>query len=142
MADHFDLNRFIEAQNSAYASAVEELSRGRKTGHWIWYVFPQIAGLGHSHMSRRYAITSPEEARAYAKHPVLGPRLAECIQLVMAVEGKSAEQILGHLDAMKFRSCLTLFAAACDDDPIFQRALDRYFEGEPDLLTLRALQAR
>jgi len=139
MEDLFDLGRFIDAQASAYASAVEELKRGRKTGHWIWYIFPQVAGLGHSHMSRGYAIASLQEARAYAEHPLLGPRLAECIQLVMAVEEKSADQILGHVDAMKFRSCLTLFARACDDDPTYQAALEKYFGGEPDPLTDKAL---
>jgi len=130
--------RFLEAQDSTYDSAVGELQRGRKSGHWIWYVFPQIAGLGHSHMSRRYAITSLDEARAYAAHPVLGFRLLECIGLVMAVNEKSAKQILGHIDALKFRSCLTLFAIACDANPVFQKALDKYFDGQRDVLTLEA----
>ena len=130
--------RFLEAQDSTYDSAVGELQRGRKSGHWIWYVFPQIAGLGHSHMSRRYAITSLDEARAYAAHPVLGFRLLECIGLVMAVNEKSAKQILGHIDALKFRSCLTLFAIACDGNPVFQNALDKYFDGQRDVLTLEA----
>lgn len=139
MNDKYDLMRFLEAQDGTYDSAVEELRRGRKSGHWIWYVFPQIAGLGDSHMSKRYAITSLDEARAYAAHPVLGPRLLECIGLVMAVNEKSARQILGHIDALKFRSCLTLFTIACDGNPVFQKALDKYFGGQRDALTLEAL---
>jgi len=141
MADPYDLSRFVEAQQGVYAGIVDELIRGRKTGHWIWFIFPQIAGLGASSMSQRYSISSIEEARAYSAHPVLGPRLAECIALILAVTDRSAEQILGHLDALKFRSCMTLFAAADTDNEVFQTAIDRCFDGDPDPLTLQALES-
>lgn len=139
MNDRFKLSRFVEAQEGVYPGVLDELRRGYKAGHWIWYIFPQIAGLGLSHMSRRFSISSMDEARAYAEHPLLGQRLIECIELVIAVEGKSAEQILGQLDALKFRSCLTLFAAAVSDNEIYQRALDKYFAGVADPLTVQAL---
>lgn len=139
MNDRFKLSRFVEAQEGVYPGVLDELRRGYKAGHWIWYIFPQIAGLGLSHMSRRFSISSMDEARAYAEHPLLGQRLIECIELVIAVEGKSAEQILGQLDAQKFCSCLTLFAAADGDNEIYQRALDKYFAGVADPLTLQAL---
>jgi len=139
VTDLFNLSRFIEAQKGAYSAALDELRRGRKKGHWIWYIFPQIAGLGFSGMSRRYSIASLDEAKAYTEHPVLGQRLIECVEIVMAVEGKSAEQIFGHLDALKFRSCLTLFAAADNDNEIYQRALEKYFTGVADPLTVQAL---
>jgi uncharacterized protein (DUF1810 family) len=138
--DPFNLSRFIEAQEGVYYSVLDELERGNKTGHWIWYIFPQIAGLGHSRMSRRYSISSIDEARAFAKHPILGPRLIECIELVTAVEGKSAEQIFGYIDALKFRSCVTLFDVASDDSRTFQQALDQYYDGVPDPMTIRVLQ--
>ncbi len=138
VSEKFELSRFVKAQDGNYSGVVEELRRGRKTGHWIWYIFPQVAGLGHSHMSRRYAILSLEEARAYAAHPVLGRRLRDCIRTVMAVRGASAGEIFGQLDAMKFRSCLTLFAIACEDETIFQQALDQFFGGQRDPLTLDA----
>lgn len=140
MSDSYKLSRFIKAQDGVYLSVIEELKRGRKTSHWIWYVFPQIAGLGHSQMSQQYAISSINEAKAYAEHPVLGPRLIECVELVMAMDGKSAEQIFGHIDALKFYSCLTLFSAANKDNGIFQQVLDKYFDGVPDALTICALQ--
>ena len=140
MNDPFDLRRFIEAQEKAYPAVVEELQQGRKSSHWIWFIFPQVAGLGFSRTSRRYAISSIGEACAYAEHPVLGPRLVECVRLIMAVEEKTAEQILGHIDALKLRSCLTLFAVACPNTAMFRNALEKYFEGELDPLTLRALQ--
>ena len=140
MSDSYNLSRFIKAQDGVYLGVIEELKRGRKTSHWIWYVFPQIAGLGHSQMSQQYAISSIDEAKAYAEHPVLGPRLIECVELVMAMDGKSAEQIFGHIDALKFCSCLTLFSAANKDNGIFQQVLDKYFDGVPDALTIRALQ--
>lgn len=141
MTDACDLNRFVEAQKGVYAGVVDELTRGRKTGHWIWYIFPQIAGLGASSMSRRYSISSIEEARAYSAHPVLGPRLAECVALVLAVKNRSTEQIFGHLDALKFRSCVTLSAAADPDNAIFQKAIDRCFDGFRDPLTLQVLES-
>jgi len=139
MNDRFKLSRFVEAQEGVYPGVLDELRRGYKAGHWIWYIFPQISGLGLSHMSRRFSISSMDEARAYAEHPLLGQRLIECIELVIAVEGKSAEQILGQLDALKFRSCLTLFAAAVSDNEIYQRALGKYFAGVADPLTVQAL---
>jgi uncharacterized protein (DUF1810 family) len=141
MTAPYDLNRFIEAQQGVYEDVVDELNRGRKTGHWIWYIFPQIAGLGASSMSQRYSISSIEEARAYSAHSVLGPRLAECTALVLEVKDRSAEQIFGPLDALKFRSCMTLFAAAAPDNKIFQNAIDCCFEGLPDPLTLQALNS-
>ena len=140
MNDPFDLARFVKAQDGAYAGVVAELKRERKTGHWIWYIFPQIAGLGFSHMSQKFAISSIDEARAYVQHPVLGSRLIECIELVLAIEGKSAEQIFGHIDALKFRSCLTLFATVEHDTDTCQRALERYFGGLTDPLTTQALR--
>jgi len=141
VTDPYDLNRFVEAQQGAYSGIVDELIRGRKTGHWIWYIFPQIKGLGASSMSQRFSISSIEEARAYSAHPVLGPRLAECTALVLAVKDRSAEQIFGHLDALKFRSCMTLFAVADPTNEIFQKAIDYCFDGLPDPLTLQALNS-
>jgi uncharacterized protein (DUF1810 family) len=140
VSDPHNLSRFIDAQAGVYSGAVEELKRGTKTGHWIWFIFPQIEGLGHSGMSRRFSISSIDEAKAYSEHPILGSRLIECIELVMAVEGKSAEQIFGHIDALKFRSCLTLFAIARNDETLYQQALDKYFDGARDPLTMQALE--
>ncbi|MGO8979628.1 MAG: DUF1810 domain-containing protein, partial [Streptosporangiaceae bacterium] len=112
-----------------------ELRRGRKTGHWIWFVFPQIAGLGQSPTSRTYAISSIEEARAYLRHPVLGPRLAECARILTEVQGRTAEQILGGLDAQKLRSSMTLFLRADPGQPLFGQVLSQYFDGVPDSAT-------
>jgi uncharacterized protein (DUF1810 family) len=141
MDDPFDLERFVEAQDTGatYDHALEELRRGHKTSHWMWFVFPQIAGLGQSPMSRRYAIASLDEARAYLRHPVLGPRLLECERVVAAASAPSAEAILGGIDAVKLRSCTTLFLRAAPDEPLFQQVLDRYFNGEPDAATDRLL---
>ena len=139
MGETFDLQRFVEAQERVYADVLLELKRGIKAGHWIWYVFPQIKDIGSSAMSLRYSISSIDEARAYCEHPVLGPRLVECTELVMAVEGRTIEDIFGYPDFLKFRSCMTLFAKACDGESIYQRALDRYFEGVPDPLTIDVL---
>ena len=139
MADPFDLSRFVDAQESTYDRAVVELRRGRKTGHWIWYIFPQIAGLGFSATSRRYAITGREEARAVLDHPILGPRLRECVGIVTSLEGRTAEQIFGYPDVLKFRSCLTLFAESAKAEPVFTEALAKYYAGEGDPLTLGAL---
>ena len=138
-ADPFELKRFLDAQDQSYDQALEELRRGRKTGHWIWYIFPQISGLGFSKTSQHYAIRSIEEARAYLNHPILGERLVECTEAVLAIDGSSAEQIFGHPDDLKFRSCLTLFAAASKLTDIFRRALDKYYGGKFDSLTVRAL---
>lgn len=130
-----DLDRFLAAQQGAYAGALEELRQGRKTGHWIWFVFPQLAGLGRSEMSRYYAITSLDEARAYLVHPVLGARLRECATAVLATKGRTAVEIFGSIDAVKVRSCMTLFRRAAPDDPVFATVLDRFYESRPDETT-------
>jgi uncharacterized protein (DUF1810 family) len=133
-----DLDRFVAAQDGVYADALAELRAGRKRTHWMWFVFPQIAGLGSSPTAQRYAIASLDEARAYLAHPVLGPRLRECARALLAVEGRSARDILGHPDDLKLRSSMTLFARAADDPALFQAVLDRYYDG-PDPLTLKLL---
>ncbi len=133
------LERFVKAQEDVYPRALAELKAGRKQSHWMWFVFPQIAGLGHSAMAQMYAIASLDEARDYLAHPVLGARLRECCQAVMAVEGKSAHDIFGSPDDLKFRSSLTLFDLASPND-IFQAALDKYFSGDADPLSLQKLQ--
>jgi len=130
-----DLDRFLAAQQGAYAGALEELRQGRKTGHWIWFVFPQLAGLGRSEMSRYYAIASLDEARAYLVHPVLGARLRECATAVLATNGRTAVEIFGSVDAVKVRSCMTLFRRAAPDDPVFATILDRFYERRPDETT-------
>src|ERR1700759_3656000 len=133
-ADPFHLQRFVDAQEDAaiYARALSELRAGRKQGHWIWFVFPQIAGLGSSPMSQAYAIRSLEEARAYLEHPVLGPRLRESTEALLANDpALSADQILGGIDATKVRSSMTLFAAADPSEPLFGEALARFYGGEP-----------
>ena len=137
--DPFDLQRFIDAQDRVYDNVCAELRSGRKRTHWMWFIFPQIAGLGHSAMAQRYAISSLEEAKAYLNHPVLGPRLRECTRLVTLVEGRSAYEILGSPDDMKFHSCLTLFANAAPEDRVFWDALESYFDGEEDSLTVAKL---
>ncbi|MCC6174308.1 MAG: DUF1810 domain-containing protein [Chloroflexi bacterium] len=141
MADPYDLERFVAAQNASgtYDSAVDELRRGRKTSHWMWFVFPQIAGLGRSEMSQRYAISSLEEAKAYLKHPVLGPRLRECTSLVAQAQARSAEQIFGSIDAQKLQSSMTLFLRAAPDEASFKEVLDQYFGGKADAATDRRL---
>ena len=135
--DQDRLQRFVTAQDAggSYERALTELRAGRKTSHWIWFVFPQIAGLGQSEMSRRYAIASAAEARDYLGHPVLGPRLVACAEAMLGHEGKSAEEILGGIDAVKLRSSMTLFAAVTPAQPVFRRVLDRYFDGETDEAT-------
>ena len=139
MQDVFGLQRFVDAQARNYDDAIAELRRGRKTTHWMWYVFPQIAGLGSSAMAETYAIGSLAEARAYLAHPLLGARLRECVAAVLAVKGRSAHEIFGSPDDLKFRSSLTLFAEAAPDEPLFGRALERCFDGEPDPRTLEKL---
>lgn len=131
----YDLDRFIQAQEGVYAGALAELRSGRKTGHWIWFVFPQIAGLGRSDTSREYAISSLEEAQAYLAHPVLGFRLRECAAAMLSIGDLTAEQVLGSIDAMKLRSCMTLFHRAAPDDAAFVQVLARYFGGRSDTLT-------
>jgi len=138
MTDPFDLNRFVQAQETAYSRVVSEVSRGRKQSHWMWYIFPQIAGLGFSAMSQRYAIASRAEAVAYLAHPILGSRLIECTGLVLAVQGRTIHDILGSPDDVKFRSSMTLFAATTDK-AIFGEALEKYFAGERDPATLEIL---
>lgn len=137
--DPFNLDRFTLAQGPVYADALAELRRGEKTSHWIWFVFPQIEGLGFSPTSQHYAISGLDEARAYLAHPVLGPRLRECIAAASGHAGRTALQIFGPPDDLKFRSSLTLFAEAAPDEPIFSRALEQFFAGEPDPLTLEKL---
>ncbi|MFZ4408790.1 MAG: DUF1810 domain-containing protein [Paracraurococcus sp.] len=136
MQDPFELDRFVAAQEPVLDQVRRELREGRKRSHWMWFVFPQLRGLGTSAMAQRYGITSLEEARAYLAHPVLGPRLEDSTALVNAVEERSAEEILGGIDAVKLRSCLTLFAAARPGEGVFTAALARYFGGVPDPRTL------
>jgi uncharacterized protein (DUF1810 family) len=134
MGDPFNLQRFVDAQDvgGIYERALAEVRRGRKTSHWMWFVFPQMAGLGSSEMSRRYAIASLEEARAYLDHPVLGPRLVECARSVVTSRAGSAEEIFGGIDTQKLQSSMTLFKRADPEQPVFQQVLDRYFDGKPD----------
>jgi uncharacterized protein (DUF1810 family) len=141
MSDGYDLQRFIEAQDadSTYERARTELSAGRKRSHWMWYLFPQIEGLGSSYMARKFAIQSRAEARAYLAHPVLGVRLRELTRIVNGIEGRRIYEIFHGPDDMKFRSSMTLFAAVTDDNAEFRQALEKYFEGEPDQLTLQRL---
>lgn len=131
----FDLERFTTAQEHAYEGVLRELRAGRKTGHWIWYVFPQLAGLGSSQLSRYYAITSLEEAVAYLAHPLLGPRLRECAAVVASSGTRRADDFFGWLDAKKVRSSMTLFHRAAPAEPVFRAVLDRYYGGAPDPVT-------
>ena len=135
----FDLHRFVEAQDPIYGQIRAELTAGAKTSHWMWFVFPQLQGLGRSAMAVKYEIASLEEAQAYWRHPVLGARLKECVELVLAVKGKSAFQIFGTLDDLKFRSSMTVFCRAVPDEPLFKRALDKYCEGREDPRTVELL---
>jgi uncharacterized protein (DUF1810 family) len=137
--DPYQLQRFIDAQEQAntYERALSELRAGRKRSHWMWFVFPQIAGLGHSPNAMAYAISSLAEASAYLAHPVLGPRLLECTRALTEITGATAGEILGDTDAMKLRSSMTLFARAAPHEPLFRQVLDRYFEGRTDDTTER-----
>lgn len=139
MNDPFHLVRFVSAQEPEFETIRSELQQGRKTGHWIWFVFPQLKGLGSSANSNYFGISSRAEAEAYLKHPILGPRLLECTALVNALEDRSIEAILGGIDSVKFRSSMTLFAEAGPDEKIFKQALEKYFGGEPDRRTLDLL---
>ena len=143
MSDEFDLGRFVAAQEQGgtYEAAVAELRSGRKRSHWMWFVFPQISGLGQSPISRKYAISSLAEARAYLAHEILGPRLVECARIVGALNASSAEDVFGGIDAMKLRSSMTLFARADPTNPVFAEVLEAYFGGEPDGATDRLLAA-
>ena len=141
MDDPYRLERFVQAQDAGgtFQRAVAELRAGRKVTHWMWFVFPQVEGLGLSAMSQRYAISGLAEARAYLQHPVLGTRLVDCATVLAATDGKSAAEILGAVDAMKLRSSMTLFAAAAPDQPAFSAVLTKYFGGAPDEATLARL---
>ncbi|HXI73184.1 MAG TPA: DUF1810 domain-containing protein [Verrucomicrobiae bacterium] len=134
------LTEFVAAQNQVYDQVLQELKAGRKETHWIWFIFPQIAGLGSSAMARKFSIASRSEARSYLRHQLLGSRLRECTQLMLRLPDQNIEGILDHPDNLKFRSSMTLFAAAAPEEPIFQAALDKYFGGEPDGKTLGLLQ--
>ena len=142
MADPDDLQRFIDAQAQDYEQALAELLAGRKTSHWIWYIFPQYDGLGSSPTTLRYSIKSLAEARAYLEHPVLGPRLARVADALLSNEGKSASAILGFPDDLKVHSCATLFSTIAPPGSVFHRILDRYFDGQPDPKTIALLKAR
>jgi uncharacterized protein (DUF1810 family) len=142
MNDTFNLQRFVDAQRGEFEQAVNELKQGRKRSHWIWYVFPQVQGLGQSPASRKFAISSLAEAQAYLEHPLLGPRLRECTQIVLGIENKSANDILGSPDDVKFRSSMTLFDRAAGGDNIFKQVLHKYFTGIPDSLTIAKLGDR
>ncbi len=139
--DPFDLERFVAAQDAglAYRHALTELRNGRKQGHWIWFVFPQLAGLGASPMSERYAIRTLDEARSYLRHPVLGPRLVECAEALLGLAETDPVTVMGTIDATKLRSSMTLFANVPDASPVFQAVLARYYHGQHDALTERLL---
>ena len=136
------LDRFVTAQEAVYAGVLDELRRGRKTRHWIWFIFPQIAGLGRSEVSRYYSIASLDEARAYLAHPVLGARLIECATIVAGVPDRTAIEIFGDIDAMKVRSCMTLFRRVAPDEPAFQAVIDRIYDGTADEATDALLSQR
>ena len=141
MPDTYDLDRFTTAQDGIYSRVLGELGRGAKQSHWMWFIFPQIAGLGFSPMAQRYAIASPDEARAYLAHPVLGARLLACTALVNRVQGRTARAIFGSPDDLKLRSSMTLFAHAAPSQAAFRDTLARYYDGEPDQRTLQLLHA-
>ena len=139
MSDPFDLQRFVDAQNPVIEKVRSELRRGCKEGHWMWFIFPQLKGLGSSWMAQQFGISSRAEGEAYLVHPILGPRLIDCTQLVNAVEGSSIEEIFGTVDTLKFRSSMTLFAEVASGCSVFADALHKYFSGRPDRLTLDRL---
>jgi uncharacterized protein (DUF1810 family) len=137
--DPHNLKRFLDAQEPVFEQVRAELRAGHKQSHWMWFIFPQMRGLGHSDLADYYGIASRQEAEAYLAHPVLGPRLRECTRLVTQVDGRSIDQILGYPDNLKFRSSMTLFAAAASENQAFKDALQKYFDGKPDPLTLKLL---
>jgi uncharacterized protein (DUF1810 family) len=137
--DPFDLQRFVVEQDRVYGSVVDELRSGKKRGHWIWFVLPQLRGLGHSAMAHRYGISSLEEARAYLAHDVLGPRLRECARLIVDIDGRSAQDVFGRPDDLKVRSSMTLFARAADDNADFRAVLGKFYDGIEDALTVEQL---
>ena len=138
--DPYNLERFVTAQNPVIDDVLSELRNGSKESHWMWFVFPQLRGLGSSSMANKFGISSPEEAAAYLQHPILGPRLRECTRLVNLVEGRTVGQIFGYPDDMKFRSSMTLFAEATPDNEAFVTALEKYFGSQPDRKTLKLLE--
>ena len=140
-SDPFDLDRFVRAQDGTFATALVEIRGGRKRSHWMWFVLPQIAGLGFSAMSQRYAIQGVAEAQAYLEHRVLGPRLLECVEALLTVAGRSAHEIFGSPDDLKLQSCATLFVQVTPPGSVFERLLEKYFAGERDPRTLELLQA-
>ena len=135
----FDLQRFVDAQHGVYEKALAEISQGQKRTHWMWFIFPQIDGLGSSPAARHYAIKSREEAEAYLRHPVLGPRLAACAEATLAVDGRSAREMFGSPDDLKLRSSATLFAAVAPGGSVFERVIEKYFNGQPDPKTVELL---
>ena len=137
--DPFDLQRFVDAQERIYDTVIDELTAGRKRSHWMWFIFPQLRGLGSSPTAVRFAISSADEARAYLAHELLGPRLRECARLVARIDGRSAEEIFGWPDDMKLRSSMTLFARAADDNADFVAVLEKFYGGEEDPATLARL---
>lgn len=139
MESEYDLERFVQAQDPVYADVLDELRAGHKRSHWMWFIFPQIAGLGRSSMAQRYAIANDDEAADYLAHPVLGARLRECANIVLSLQGLSANDIFGDPDDIKFRSSMTLFADTAPDEAVFQACIDKYFDGEPDPETLARL---
>jgi uncharacterized protein (DUF1810 family) len=138
--DPFNLSRFTDAQEGIYANVLRELKNGEKRTHWMWFIFPQIDGLAYSSTSKYYAIKNIEEARQYLNHPVLGKRLLECAETVLAVEGRSVSEIFGYPDDLKLKSSVTLFASVSDAHSVFVRVLDKYFHGERDIRTLHLLE--
>ena len=142
MKADYDLKRFLDAQQPVYSQALAEIKNGRKQSHWMWFIFPQVSGLGYSEMARFYAIHNLEEARAYLEHPVLGSRLMEVSNALLGIVGKTANQILGSPDDLKLRSCMTLFSLPKNTSPVFQAVLDKYFNGLMDPRTLERVQAR
>ncbi len=138
-ADPFDLRRFVDAQDRVYETVLAELRNGAKRSHWIWFVFPQLQGLGHSATAQHYGISSLDEARAYLAHPVLGPRLRECTRLVAVIDGRSVDEIFGWPDNLKVRSSMTLFAHATEDNAAFRAVLDKFYNGEDDPATVERL---
>jgi uncharacterized protein (DUF1810 family) len=139
MNDPFHLQRFVDAQNRLYERACTELRNGQKASHWMWFIFPQLRGLGHSQMAAKFAIASRKEAEAYLEHPILGPRLAECTRLVNLIDGREISEIFGYPDDLKFRSSMTLFASVAPENQIFAEALKKYFGGELDRRTIERL---
>lgn len=137
-ADPFQLSRFVHAQDPVYADVLDELRQGRKQTHWMWFIFPQFKGIGHSATAKSFAINSLDEARAYLRHPVLGPRLIECARLVASISNRTVSSIFGYPDDLKFRSSITLFARV-SDDPLFEQLLARHFDGQPDPKTIAIL---